>query len=319
MISLIIPVYNGEKYIRRCLDSILGQDYFDFELIIIDDGSIDNSAEEIRCYENRFKNFKFISKNNEGQASARNLGIKISRGEYICFVDIDDTVKSDYLTVLASLISTGTDLGVSQIKRIFEYKPSILEKKFGYIQDVYYKNSMFVDENKTLLTEIRNAPYAKIFRRDFIIQNNITFLEGKLYEDLYFNIAVLANNPKISFSANSSYNYYVHHSSSMTRKDVRIYDMFGVFEEVIVYLNKRMLFNEFSQEIEYLAIYHICIGTMFRLFKMNPLKFFKYRKECFIWMKLHGFSIHSNDYVKKLGLITRIYLLVFFIKLRRTV
>ena len=100
LISIIIPIYNVENYLRQCLDSIMSQTHQNFECLLINDGSPDNSADICREYVEKDSRFKYFEKENGGVSSARNLGIECSRGEYITFIDSDDWVDSDYLEVL---------------------------------------------------------------------------------------------------------------------------------------------------------------------------------------------------------------------------
>ena len=100
LISIIVPIYNVENYLRQCLDSIMGQTYKNFECLLINDGSPDHSADICREYVSKDSRFRYFEKENGGVSSARNLGIEYSKGEYITFIDSDDWVDSDYLEAL---------------------------------------------------------------------------------------------------------------------------------------------------------------------------------------------------------------------------
>ena len=118
LISIIVPVYNVENYLRQCLDSIMGQTYQNFECLLINDGSPDHSADICREYISKDSRFLYFEKENGGVSSARNLGIEHSKGEYITFIDSDDWVDSDYLEVLYNaLIDENADVSVSIYKR----------------------------------------------------------------------------------------------------------------------------------------------------------------------------------------------------------
>ena len=118
LISIIVPIYNVEKYLRQCLDSILNQTYQNFECLLINDGSLDNSADICREYVSKDSRFKYFEKENGGVSSARNLGIECSRGEYITFIDSDDWVDYDYLEVLYnSLVDERADIAISTYKQ----------------------------------------------------------------------------------------------------------------------------------------------------------------------------------------------------------
>ena len=118
LISIIVPIYNVEKYLRQCLDSIMNQTYRNFECLLINDGSPDNSADICREYVSKDSRFRYFEKENGGISSARNLGIEHSKGEYITFIDSDDWVDSDYLEVLYnSLVDERADIAISTYKQ----------------------------------------------------------------------------------------------------------------------------------------------------------------------------------------------------------
>ena len=118
LISIVVPIYNVEKYLRQCLDSILDQTYEHFECLLINDGSPDNSADICKEYVDKDARFHYFEKENGGLASARNFGIKYSKGKYITFIDSDDWVESDYLEVLYSKIKEyNTDFVISSYKK----------------------------------------------------------------------------------------------------------------------------------------------------------------------------------------------------------
>ena len=118
LVSIVVPIYNVENYLRQCLDSIMGQTYQNFECLLINDGSPDHSADICREYVSKDSRFKYFEKENGGVSSARNLGIERSEGAYITFIDSDDWVESDYLEVLyKALIDEKADITVSTYKQ----------------------------------------------------------------------------------------------------------------------------------------------------------------------------------------------------------
>ena len=118
LISIIVPIYNVENYLRQCLDSIVSQTYQNFECLLINDGSSDNSADICREYIEKDSRFRYFEKENVGVSSARNLGIERSKGQYITFIDSDDWVDSEYLEVLyRALIEEKADIAISTYKQ----------------------------------------------------------------------------------------------------------------------------------------------------------------------------------------------------------
>ena len=118
LISIIVPVYNTEKYIECCLDSIMKQDYPNFEVILVNDGSTDESGIIIQKYKEKYKNISYIKQENKGVGAARNAGIKVAKGDYISFVDSDDLIMEDYCSHLLSIIGDA-DIVVAGREKIY--------------------------------------------------------------------------------------------------------------------------------------------------------------------------------------------------------
>lgn len=309
-ISLITCVYNTEKYLRRCLESIRKQRYHDFEVIIINDGSTDNSQKIINEYVEIDSRFRSIEQVNLGQAIARNKGISEAKGEYIVFVDSDDEVKDTYLSSLSKAIEYNLDLGFSRYTRVFDDKPNILEKKYRYIvgMDVPITNT---EKNPEVLVRIPNSPCAKIFKKQFIIDNNIHFYPNKIHDDFLFTMSILLCNPSLVSIDDDSYIYHVHSNSIMTGKRDREYETFDVFDAVVGIAKSNNKFEYYYSELEYLAFHHIAVGVMYRLFCYKPSMFLKNLKKCREYLKKYNFK-NSNKYIKKSAWFEKMYLRLFF-------
>lgn len=208
MISIIIPVYNSEKYLRECCDSILKQDYENYEVLLVNDGSTDNSANICDYYTTIDNRFKVFHKSNSGVSSARNFGINESKGDFITFVDSDDYLDDNYLT---HLISNKTyDLVVGGAKYInqdgVQYYTSD-NKKIEINNNYDFYESFFNIDISTIL----DAPWNKLYRRDYIIKNNIRFDETLFYgEDKLFTLRYLAVCNCLIQLESKSYNYRVY-------------------------------------------------------------------------------------------------------------
>ncbi|VOE19828.1 glycosyl transferase family protein [Streptococcus pneumoniae] len=143
LISIIVPIYNVENYLRQCLDSIQNQTYQNFECLLINDGSPDNSADICREYVSKDSRFRYFEKENGGVSLARNLGIELSEGDYITFIDSDDWVDSDYLEVLYSaILEEQADIAVSTYK------------KFNTSDNCWYFHSFQVKYDRKVFTNI---------------------------------------------------------------------------------------------------------------------------------------------------------------------
>ncbi len=212
MISVIVPVYNVEKYIRNCLDSIINQTYKDLEIILVDDGSTDNSGVICDEYAQKDKRIKVIHKENGGQSTARNVGLKNATGEFIGFVDSDDTIESNAYEKLISAID-GVDLAICGHNVITDI--TVTTKSKG--------EENFLDEEglwQEIFGRLNNAVWNKLFRRDLIkdIKFDPNFAHG---EDLIFNILYLKNAKNGKFIDLPLYNYFKRGGSITTGEFTR--------------------------------------------------------------------------------------------------
>ena len=169
-ITIIIPLYNKEKYIYKCLNSILLQSYGFYEVLIIDDGSTDNSAKICEEFYSKDKRFKYFSKENGGVSSARNLGIEKAKYDYIVFVDADDYIEEDYLK---SLTEYECDLVVEGFKK----DENGFFSEFHIFNEECNKNQMLKYLMRKEIANIFSVPYLKLFKLEYIKNNNIRFNE----------------------------------------------------------------------------------------------------------------------------------------------
>lgn len=181
IISVIVPVYNAEKYLRRCIDSILAQTFTDFELLLIDDGSKDRSGEICDGYARKDKRVKVFHKENGGVSSARNLGLDNARGEWICFCDSDDIVTQTYLSDMIGAVNEESQFVLSNYRRI-DAKGSVINLDYIVLEDADMVR-YFIDKKVFALS----APYAKLYKTDVISEYHIRFPLGiQMGEDAIF-------------------------------------------------------------------------------------------------------------------------------------
>lgn len=204
-VSIIIPVYNGQKYVQRCLDSICHLDNTDWECILIDDGSIDDSAKLLSKYVEIDPRFSLISTSNGGVSRARNLGIQKVKGQWISFVDIDDWVSPDYFYSLELDIADRYDIIIFNNCR--NYEDRIVSFSQSVICDSTSKRNLLSDKMSELLFL---APWGKAFRTDLIKNHHLQFNEQLRYgEDAIFNLDAFAVCNNLYCYAKGIYHYYV--------------------------------------------------------------------------------------------------------------
>ena len=261
-VSVIIPVYNIENYLNECLDSVVNQTFEDIEIICIDDGSTDNSLNILQSYANSDDRIKILSKQNSGQGSARNLGFKKSQGEYIYFVDGDDYI--DLKTIekfYNNAISNNSEIVISKIAR-FKDKNSIDYSVPGFDFEEIFKNQDFNNflfdyhEVKKYVLNASFAPWTKFYRRDFLVNHNILFVENLYYEDVLFHIEVMLSAEKMSFLPEFNYYYRINPSSSVHTGD-NGYDIFEIINLVEEYLINEDYYEEFRGEFDLFKITQI--------------------------------------------------------------
>ncbi|VNM49583.1 putative glycosyltransferase [Streptococcus pneumoniae] len=239
LISIVVPIYNVENYLRMCLDSIQNQTYQNFECLLINDGSPDNSA-VCREYVAKDSRFRYFEKENGGLSSARNLGIERSGGAYITFVDSDDWLENDALDQLyGALKKENADISIGRYNSYDETR---------YVYMIYVTDpddSLEVIEGKAIMDregveEVRNGNWTvavlKLFKRELL--QDLPFPIGKIAEDTYWTWKVLLRASRIVYLNRCVYWYRVGLSDTLsnTWSEKRMYDEIGAREEKIAIL-----------------------------------------------------------------------------------
>lgn len=238
-ISVIIPVYNSEDTIERCLNSILNQTYNNFEVICIDDGSIDKSKKIIQkyLYDNRVK---YLYQKNAGVSSARNTGINHAIGKYIIFIDSDDYIEMNmFENLMSTLYNTNSDLVICNYNIVNgnNFTKNISAKEKSFTRQEFY-NDFIKYYKKTLINQPWNKIYKKKYIKDFFNVNK------NLGEDLEFNIKYIKNINKIYFINKFLYNYDISSENSLSKSfdlNEQNNDFFELYN--IIYKNSKFNYN----------------------------------------------------------------------------
>ena len=235
-ISVIVPVYNVEKYLPRCIDSILSQSFTDFELLLIDDGSPDNCGKICDEYAKRDSRVKVFHKPNGGVSAARNLGIKNAMGEWITFIDADDYIEDDFLSLPNEVPE---DLLIQNYKVLLDSKFVVHDFEHRLINFSEIHNFL----NNNIGKEIFSSPWAKFYRRELIKDGNISFPEEiKVGEDALFVLDYLCYTKSILFLSKANYIYVGGFSSDKYKLTAE--KSVNNFKEVILRYNKLNLTSE---------------------------------------------------------------------------
>ncbi len=230
LISIIVPVYNVEKYLNRCIDSVLAQTFTDFELILVDDGSTDASGKICDEYSSKDSRIRVIHKQNGGLSDARNVGIEASIGDYLMFVDSDDWVAEDYVKLLyENLIATGADMSICGLNGLMpsgeiEYISSTINKDES-VDAVEVCHRMTLDAGWHYICVVN-----KIFKRELF--ENIRFPKGKLHEDVFVAHHLFFKCNKISIIPMPLY-FYRMREGSITHNKMTMDRAVNCFEHEI--------------------------------------------------------------------------------------
>ncbi|MES9684672.1 glycosyltransferase family 2 protein [Gottfriedia acidiceleris] len=253
LVSVIVPIFNAEKYLSRCIDSILQQSYKSFEVILINDGSTDKSKEICLDYSHKDERIKFIQIENHGPGYARNMGLKIARGEYIQFTDSDDSLPLNYLETMVSRIEQdNSDIVICGIKNI---KNAQTLNKFTVDELLSARGKALIDLFVNLLDRgLAYSPCNKLYRSEIIKFNNIHFgVDFNLGEDALFNISYFKRSKYCSIENRIFYEYHQNNGSLINSYSHNKYEI-----QTLLYKNLRKLVNEVpgSGSINKMCLYY---------------------------------------------------------------
>lgn len=273
-VSVIIPVYNSEKYIEKCINSVLEQDYQEFELILINDGSKDGSLKILERYKEKCKEkIVLVNQENCGVSKTRNKAIQMANGKYIMFIDNDDFIDKDYIkTYIEEIEKEDLDVVIGGYRRPNE-KGKVI-KKLQLPQEEWGKFMIF-------------APWAKIFKREYLIENDIKFLPVNIGEDVYFNIQAMLLSKKIKIINYIGYNWFFNTGSvsNTTQKNISNLQVFDLLNSCYNVTKKK---NILDKNYEYLEMYFIRYIVWFLLFSTKKVEYKVIKEkynEIFNWLK----------------------------------
>lgn len=300
--SIIIPVYNVEKYLNRCVDSVLNQSFTDYEIILVDDGSTDSSGSICKEYliDTRIK---LVTKENGGLSSARNAGLLNASGQFVLFLDSDDYIADNSLNDLHNVIEDNkADIYSIKAKRRYD-DGSEIDEHVDYPCGVFEKNA-YMKMVETTFHYSACSPYM-VYNAGFLKSNNISFREGILHEDELWMPTVISKARTICYSNIFLY-YHCMRTGSITQSSN--YAKRG--ESILIVLNELLKIDGFQTKNEYRVIRNQWAFLFLEAFTfLNDVRRFK--KICSRWMPLR-FSITSKMRLKSIlyGFSPRIYYFV---------
>lgn len=296
-VSVIVPVYNVERYISRCLESLFVQSLQELEIIVVNDGSTDGSEEIIFSYQKKYPGrMRYLKKENGGLSDARNYGIPYAKGEYIAFLDSDDYVESTMYEEMYYAAQNGVKK-VVECDFIWEYE----RKTVVDTVEAYRSISDY-------LVHGRVVAWNKIYNRKWLNQMEVVFPKGLLYEDVEFFFSLM---PKLSSIDEVGYVkfpfvHYVQRNNSISyRESRRIVELAQVYENAIIYLKQQNLYSTYKEELEYKFIRNSLCG--FPVKKIRHVKDRTTRKQLldFFWNKIDEDvpNWKKNKYLQQGGIV----------------
>lgn len=268
LLSVIVPVYNVEKYLKRCLESILVQSWNDYEIILVDDGSTDSSAQICDLYAEKYEMIRVIHKENKGLSDTRNRGIEEASGEYVYFPDSDDWIEPNTFSELSDVIEELTYDIISFNREFVTSEEDKLISAKSRIQKLSGKQALLEMLKQSDVTGFAND---KIYRKKLFLDNDIEFPVGKYYEDLGTNYKLFLKATKVYVTNQKYYHYLITNPDSITQSwnEQKLQDMFGFYREIYYSPLIREKFEEL--EIEILQAFYIngLIHILSSLYKSN--------------------------------------------------
>lgn len=303
-VSIIVPVYNVEKYLEKCLASLAVQTLDSIEIIVVNDGSPDNSQEIIDRFKLKYPNRIFsYTKPNGGLSDARNFGLEKARGQYIGFIDSDDWIEPNMFEILyKKAISENSDLVLCDLEYVWD-ETNITKNMLGY--------KMIL--NKPIEKSVFLSPlfaWNKLYHRSLFDDLHIKYPIGVWYEDIPVTLPIFANAKNITY-VNETFIHYRQRSTSImgSKNSDNLKDIFTVLGMVKDYFYTNGLMGKYLTEIEYLYIEHLILYGGFRFMRSSNSN--ALMKEAFSTMKLNFPTWRQNPYISSLKRTYRVYLFFF--------
>ena len=257
-VSVIVPVYNVEKYLERCLRSLITQTLSEIEIITVDDGSQDNSKKIIEKYIKIYPDkIKYLYKENGGLSSARNFGIPYAKGEYIAFLDSDDYIEP---TMYEEMYNTAKTENADMVECDFIWE---------YPDKQKYDCGQIYNGKKEALEKARVVAWNKLIKREILEKEKIEFPYGLRYEDVEFFYKLLPSLNKIAFVKKYFIHYIQRDNSIVNTQNSKTMDIFKVLDNVIDYYKKNNYYQEYKEQLEYTYTRLLLCSSLKRMCKIK--------------------------------------------------
>ncbi len=260
-VSVIVPVYNVELYVERCLKTLVNQTLKEIEIIVVNDGSTDQSKEIVQKMLEQFSDkIVYLEKENGGLSDARNYGIPYAKGEYIAFLDSDDYVEKDMYQKMYELAKKENS-DMVECDFYWEYP----DKQKEDIGEIY-------QGKKEMLQKVRVVAWNKLIKREILEKEKITFPKGYRYEDVEFTYKLIPYLEKVSFLKEPCVHYIQREGSISNSQNERTKEIFEVLEHVIKHYQEKEIYETYQTELEYLYTRYAFCSSFLRMVKIKDNK-----------------------------------------------
>lgn len=295
-ITIIVPIYNVEKYLRECLDSLLNQTFKDIEILCMNDGSTDGSVQILEEYKNKDKRIRVINKKNSGYGATMNMGIDAANSEYIGILESDDVAKPEMFENLYNLITKyNCDVVKSDFFLYYSKQNKLI--KNNIMQGKIINKVTNIDEDIEILG-ICPSIWSCLYKKDFLLKNNIRFLEtpGASYQDTSFYQKVILSAKKVFLTDNAYVQYRVDNENSSVNNRGKIYCITDEYKEIHKYIDKKAELKKYEQYI-YMLQFNAYQWNIDRLAKNFKKEFFDYYYKEFCFLKDKG--LLTNEFFSR--------------------
>ena len=297
-VSIIVPFYNVEGYIEKCLETLVNQTLQEIEIILVNDGSKDRSINIVQKFLQRYPDkIVYLEKENGGLSDARNFGILHSKGEYIAFLDSDDYVEKGMYQKMYELAKKENS-DMVQCNFYWEYPD---KRKIGKMIEYDNKNKM--------LENARVEAWNKLIKREILEKANIQFPKGYQYEDVEFTYKLIPFIERVSFIKEPLVHYIQREGSISNSQNERTMEIFDVLEHVIDFYKENNIYNKYSTELEYIYVRYAFSSSLRRIMKI-PNEELKDKLIEETWKKVHEKfpNWKNNEILKKNKTLKNLYL-----------
>lgn len=299
-VSVIVPMYNVGEYIHDCLKSLAAQTLSDMEVILVDDGCTDDTPQTAQQYADQYPHrFRLVHKKNGGLSDARNYGIPLAQGEYICFLDSDDFVEPTLYEKLSGLMDEGCDVAVCDIEYWYQdpAKRFVMKGLSDWKADSIQKQAMLSPM----------FAWNKMYRASWFKERNLRYPLNTWYEDIPVTTMIFAQSEKIGYLPECLIHYRQREGSIMSSaSSPRVKEIFGIMELVRNNFEAHGLSAKFRDELEYLHVEHLRLYGMFRFIR-SPYAKELYQRSTEVMNQYYP-NWKNNRYISNLNMKNRIFL-----------